>query len=239
MGKMTSAQTILEELKRVTSELGRTPGKQVFEKLTGIKESDWSGVHWPRWNDLIRDAGLEPNTMQARSDENSLLAQLYEMVGMLSHFPTQPELSLLCRTRPDYPSKNTFRNVLGPKNQMIQRLKDWATERHPEDPIIDLLIVSEVNAISASPEAMKNGWVYLLRSGSFVKIGRSDQVEMRVKEITIAMPEKVEMVHAIETDDPAGIEAYWHRRFASRRMNGEWLKLDPSEVKAFKRRKYQ
>ena len=81
------------------------------------------------------------------------------------------------------------------------------------------------------------GYVYLVRHGSRheYKIGRTNNPIRREGELRTELPEQLSPIHQITTDDPAGVERYWHTRFAAKRKNGEWFALDATDVRAFKR----
>lgn len=154
--------------------------------------------------------------------------------------PTKDELSMFCRQNEGYLEKTVFHRRFGGMGQLRGAALVWAKDREDFCDVVPLL--PEWKETPKKPEvleAVQEGYVYLLKSGDHYKIGRSDNVEKRIKQITIAMPEDVTLVNTIRTDDPPGIEVYWHRRFADRRANGEWFKLSASDLKAFKRRKYQ
>ena len=79
--------------------------------------------------------------------------------------------------------------------------------------------------VARDDEAEFTGVVYPIRMAEFHKIGKSNDPGRRLFELGIRLPERHDVVHLIEADDPAGIQAYWHRRFASQRSNGEWFHL--------------
>ena len=93
---------------------------------------------------------------------------------------------------------------------------------------------------SAIGRAPISGYVYMMRSGRPYKIGYTNSPSRRHREVRLDLPDPTTLVHTIATDDPGGIEAYWHGRFQSKRIRDtEFFNLDAGDVSAFKRRKYQ
>lgn len=235
-------ERILNEIKRLAeANGGKAPGKEFFQKETGIADKDWYGKIWLRWNDAVSEAGLHPNRMIQRLPSDLVLDKYAEACRHYLKPPSSAELRYYARKTPDFISHNVFSNHFGSKNGVIAALRDRAIERGEDDLIAILpdVKVAPSPTDNASASKVLEGWVYLLQSGDHFKVGRSDELEKRIKQISIALPEKVVLVHAIRTDDPPGIEVYWHRRFADQRANGEWFKLLPTDVRAFKRRNFQ
>ena len=128
---------------------------------------------------------------------------------------------------------------------MVNRVLDHCSSRKGWEDVIDICsglqksIETKVHSDKDTDSTVPvTGHVYLLKHGKTYKIGCSKDASQRYKQIRVQMPYKTEEVHVIETDDPSGIEAYWHNRFKDRRLEGEWFNLSASDVKAFKKRKF-
>ena len=94
-------------------------------------------------------------------------------------------------------------------------------------------------SVEASDQAESpEGEASSIKSGRFFKIGKTNSAGRREYELKIQLPERAATIHTIRTDDPDGIEAYWHTRFDVKRKNGEWFELSAADVAAFKRRKF-
>lgn len=232
---------ILQEIRRLASANGgQAPGQNLFAKETGIAEHKWRGRFWARWGDALKEAGFEPNDWTGKLDPDNVLNGVIAGIRHFGRLPTRDELMMYRRSNPQVPPANTIKSHFGRRDELVAALAKRATE----DPAY-ADIASMLPAVASTPTTPRfsakpvEGFVYLIKSGDFYKIGRSDDAERRFKQITIALPDKAELFHTIRTDDPSGIEAYWHRRFDDRRANGEWFKLTAQDVAAFRRRKFQ
>lgn len=231
-------QHIIDEICRTAHENGGVPlGKRRFEKESGIKPYDW-GKYWPKFGDALVEAGFKPNTLQSSYDTDFVIQKYIELIKELGHFPTTGDLTVKSHSNPEFPSKNTMRKLGDVKTTAIKILEFAKTKGYDDIAKICEETI-EKHKITKKAEVSNNnvnvGEVYLFKSGRYYKIGKTKDTVRRGKEIRIQLPEQCTLVHSIITDDPSGIEAYWHKRFESKRMRGEWFDLNSLDIKAFKR----
>jgi hypothetical protein len=240
---METKNHILQEIKRLAAENnGKAPGAQRFERETGIRRSDWYPHLWLRWGDAVAEAGFERNELVKATDEQFLLEKLALRTRQLEQVPIEGHLRRAAKQDSAFPSADTFRRCLGSRENRVSRVIAFC-EEHPEFEDVAALwrqvptVEPTVKSLEADDASTSVGYVYLLKHGSRreYKIGRTNNPLRREGELGIQLPEKCEPVHYIQTDDPEGVESYWHRRFANKRKEGEWFALTPQEVRSFKR----
>jgi hypothetical protein len=237
---------ILREIRRMADANGGVPlGMRRFAAATGIGQSEWLGHYWVRWSDAVSEAGYEPGVWNAQvHEDDDLLGILARLTRELGRIPTIAELKMRRQTEPDLPGPDNFRKRLGEKSVMRDKLLAFADAR-PEFADVAAICAALPSRLSgqrrpapADGPTVITGVVYLIAMGEFHKVGKTNDIGRRSYELSVQLPEPHDVVHVIETDDPSGIEAYWHRRFASQRANGEWFRLAPGDVAAFRRRSY-
>jgi len=219
---------------------GAALGKARFMQETGIKESDWRGVHWERWSDAVLEAGLQPLAPTAPADTATVLSQLAGLVRRLGRFPTLAELRAERAADPAFPSGGAFER-LGSKVELMDRLRAHCrtAEGLGDVPgILDFSQRAERSETAPIPDSTADdAYVYLLQSGKHYRLARTETLERSDFEAAQAAL-GAKPVHSVRTDDPDGILGYWQLRFAPRKTSGEWYALGADELLAFKRRKF-
>ncbi|MBF0559365.1 MAG: GIY-YIG nuclease family protein [Nitrospirae bacterium] len=235
-------QHIIDKIKRTAENNGGQPlGQDRFFSETGIRKSDWYGKHWARWGDALIEAGYDPNKFIGAYENDWVIERFISLIRELGRYPVSGELRIKAKLDKGFPAHNVFER-LGKKSELAYNILEYCRKREGFDDIVKICepIANAAKADSSvsTKEHIEIGYVYLMKSGHNYKIGRTNALGRREYELGIQLPEKIVTVHTINTDDPAGIEAYWHKRFEDRRKNGEWFELTADDVKAFKRRKF-
>lgn len=213
---------ILSEIRRLAAGRGGgTPGQLAFARETGISDHLWLGKFWARWSDAVAEAGLSPNTRTQRLDSDAVLAEVAAACRHYGRVPTKAEMLLYAKASPSLPSPNAIARHFGGRSDLIAALAALAG-RDPAYADLSALLPSGPPQRASRPfrPPVAEGTVYLIKSGEFYKIGRSDELERRVREIRVSLPERAALTHAIRTDDPPGDRGVLAPQV--RRSAGEW-----------------
>lgn len=170
-------------------------------------------------------------------EDEFLIDSVISLIHELGRFPSHGDMRVKRNASATFPSPNSIAR-LGNKSAIVDKVRKRAGQLEFQD-VLDICAAHILKVgpqrSEAPAEADIVGEVYLCKSGRYYKIGRTNDLVRRGGEIKIQLLEKLELIHSIKTDDPSGVEAYWHKRFEIKRMNGEWFNLDASEIRSFKR----
>lgn len=233
---MSTRNEILSEIRRTTKENdGKPLGQKAFKNETEIGWYEW-GKYWAKWGDAVREAGFIPNEPWTRVSDNHLIKKMISKIRKFKKYPTLPELRIENIKDNSFPytviKKRKQDFIVGKIIEYCKNRKGYEDILKACQPIMEKFDKKEKNNISET--SCKISKVYLLKSGLNYKIGYGDDPMRRASEMTL-LAEKPVVIHFFETDDPVGVESYWHKRFEKKRGRGEWFKLKPQDVKAFKR----
>ena len=231
---------ILSEIKRTAADNGgEVLGVDRFVKETKITPYTWQ-KYWDTWSDAVKEAGFEPNIFGRSHSPEVLMDKLIELIRELGQFPMQRQFYRKTQKDPSFPYEKSFRK-LGNKEQRIANVLAFCQNRPGLEDVVKICLPLAAGNKQKVEEMEQQstrsaGYVYLWRSHRRYKIGKSFDLERRKGELAAQSPYELKRVHEIKTDDPSGVEAYWHRRFASKATErNEWFELSSEDVKAFKR----
>jgi hypothetical protein len=233
---MKKDNIILEIKRTAEANGGRALGVARFEQETGIKTWDWQKF-WPRFGDAVREAGCIQSEFVKGYDEDELLSKYAKLALELGRLPVRGDLRVKAHMEPDFPSDKVF-NRWGGKSELVERLTIYCQDKAEYQKVLGSCAEFVPRTDAAKRDAaclVETGFVYLAKSGRFYKIGKTNAAGRREYELGLQLPEKPVQIHLIKTDDPSGIEAYWHNRFRHKRKNGEWFDLNTSDISVFKK----
>lgn len=192
------------------------------------------------WGEAVAEAGYAPNQLKGRIEDDVVIQKYIDLVRELHRFPVLGEIRRKAKIDKSFPSHTRF-DRFGGKEKLIDAVVSYCRGNPGFSDILTLFDErrDSLPTLSQTRQSRElkvaTGFVYLMKSGRHYKIGRTNSMGRRGSELAIKIPVPPKTIHSIETDDAVGVEAYWHKRFANKRGEGEWFELTPDDVRAFKR----
>ena len=235
----STKESIVAAYNDLVAQRGTLIGARVFLKETGLPQYHFKGGYWRSWSAFQAAAGHSANSPTEKIADETLLGRFAELALELREIPREADIRLKRQDDPAFPSMDCFRRF-GGRDALLARVAEYCSGKPNFAAVLEKLNQGISGALEHRLESFRvKGFLYLLRSGKHYKLGRTNAIGRRLRELAIQLPKKPDTVHIIETDDPEGIEQYWHHRFADKRHGGEWFALSQEDVSAFKKRRFQ
>lgn len=98
----------------------------------------------------------------------------------------------------------------------------------PDFPIEDLIICKS-GGIGNPPQSNNAGWIYLMRSQGYIKVGKTKDPKLRLATHQIGNPLPIRMLKKFKTNDMNATERKLKHLLSDWRIRGEWFDI-PSEL---------
>lgn len=242
---MLTKENILKEILRCAKENGgRTPSEKKFREETGIGINDLKKHSWSNYGELVREAGLLPNKFDKTKYSHDQLCEIFiNVIREKQKWPTRGNLDVKHHNDSNFPESATFYKRLGLTGNLVKTILQFVKDKKGYEDVSSICnsVVKKFKDLDEieeeKTEKTAHGWVYLFKHGHYnhYRVGQTSDLLRRGSEIKIQLPERAILIHSIETVDPKGVETYWLNHFKSKRMNGDWFNLNPTDIKEFKR----
>ena len=237
-----SKEEYLELIRKHAADAGGSIGLRQFCRATRMPEKHFVQFGFSNWNAAVAAAKLPlASFFRPRTPENEVVEAFTRLVARLGKWPTENDMKLERQQDNTFPSLQVVRR--SSQSGALARHVATFCEGKPDLVSVAALAAERISQGAELPrtgQAHVEGYVYMMRSGRRYKIGRTTSPARRHREVRLDLPDPTDLVHTIPTDDPPGIEEYWHRRFKDKRVRDtEFFELSGADVVAFKSRKYQ
>ena len=99
-------------------------------------------------------------------------------------------------------------------------LRDFACNKNKKD---ELQKIDEITRKAIKEN--KGGYVYFITDGQYVKIGTTNDLNMRLKFLQTGNPRELSILHSVFCNNPFQTESMYHELFKNRHVLNEWYDI--------------
>ena len=116
-----------------------------------------------------------------------------------------------------------------PEKVKEQRIRE-RTKKNPNwKPRIKLSEEEKIKRLEKK-RIIKEGYIYVIKSGKYHKIGRTLNFKHRIKKYITENPNKVKIILCKKVNDYIGVENRLHSELKNKNYNREWFKLENEDI---------